>query len=132
MVGIGDAEPIEHLGLQRFHRLGLLVALMVEAEEMQHAVHREMGGVTGGRNISVGSLGENCLGGKHDIAERTRLACSCARTVAGGKRQHVGGGVLAAPFGAWIAKKVNPDLILSFVGAILTLTSGYALYRALS
>ena len=42
------------------------------------------------------------------------------------------GGVLAAPFGAWIAKKVNPDLLLSFVGAILTLTSGYALYRALS
>ena len=42
------------------------------------------------------------------------------------------GGVLAAPFGARIAKKVNPDLLLSFVGAILTLTSGYALYRALS
>ena len=42
------------------------------------------------------------------------------------------GGVLAAPFGAWIAKKVNPDLLLTFVGAILTLTSGYGLYRALS
>jgi len=42
------------------------------------------------------------------------------------------GGVLAAPFGARIAKKVNPDLLLSFVGAILTLTSGYGLYRALS
>ena len=42
------------------------------------------------------------------------------------------GGVLAAPFGAWIAKRVNPDVLLTFVGAILTLTSGYALYRALS
>jgi uncharacterized protein len=42
------------------------------------------------------------------------------------------GGVLAAPFGAWIAKKVNPDLLLTFVGAVLTLTSGYGLYRALS
>lgn len=42
------------------------------------------------------------------------------------------GGVLAAPFGAWIAKRVNPDLLLTFVGAILTLTSSYALYRALS
>ena len=40
------------------------------------------------------------------------------------------GGVLAAPFGAWIAKRVNPDLLLTFVGAILTLTSGYGLYRA--
>ncbi|MDP9423968.1 MAG: sulfite exporter TauE/SafE family protein [Pseudomonadota bacterium] len=42
------------------------------------------------------------------------------------------GGVLAAPFGAWIAKRVNPDLLLTFVGAVLTLTSGYGLYRALS
>ena len=42
------------------------------------------------------------------------------------------GGVLAAPFGAMIAKRVNPDLLLTFVGAIVTLTSGYALHRALS
>ena len=42
------------------------------------------------------------------------------------------GGVCAAPFGAWIAKRVNPDLLLTFVGAILTLTSGYGLYRALN
>ena len=42
------------------------------------------------------------------------------------------GGVLAAPFGAIIAKRVNPDLLLTFVGAVLTLTSGYGLYRALT
>lgn len=42
------------------------------------------------------------------------------------------GGVCAAPFGAWIAKRVNPDLLLTFVGSILTLTSAYGLYRALS
>ena len=41
------------------------------------------------------------------------------------------GGVLAAPFGAWIAKRVNPDTLLTFVGAFVTLTSGYGLYRAL-
>jgi uncharacterized membrane protein YfcA len=41
------------------------------------------------------------------------------------------GGVLAAPFGAWIAKRVNPDTLLTFVGALVTLTSGYGLYRAL-
>ncbi|HET7817127.1 MAG TPA: sulfite exporter TauE/SafE family protein [Sphingomicrobium sp.] len=41
------------------------------------------------------------------------------------------GGVLAAPFGAWIAKRVNPDTLLTFVGAVVTLTSGFALYRAL-
>jgi uncharacterized protein len=42
------------------------------------------------------------------------------------------GGVLAAPFGAWIAKRINPDVLLTFVGAVLTLTSGYGLYRAMS
>jgi uncharacterized protein len=42
------------------------------------------------------------------------------------------GGVIAAPFGAWIAKRVNPDTLLTFVGALVTLTSGYALYRALT
>ena len=42
------------------------------------------------------------------------------------------GGVLAAPFGAWITKRVNPDALLTFVGALLTATSGYGLYRALS
>ncbi len=41
------------------------------------------------------------------------------------------GGVFAAPFGGWIAKRVNPDLLLTFVGAIVTLTSAYGLYRAL-
>lgn len=41
------------------------------------------------------------------------------------------GGVCAAPFGAMIAKRVNPDLLLTFVGLILTLTSGYGLYRAI-
>jgi hypothetical protein len=31
-----------------------------------------------------------------------------------------------------IAKRVNPDTLLTFVGALVTLTSGYGLYRALS
>ena len=42
------------------------------------------------------------------------------------------GGVIAAPFGAWIAKRVNPDRLLTFVGALVTLTSGYGLYRVLT
>ena len=41
------------------------------------------------------------------------------------------GGVFAAPFGAMIAKRVNPDLLLTFVGLVVSLTSGYGLYRAL-
>jgi uncharacterized membrane protein YfcA len=42
------------------------------------------------------------------------------------------GGVIAAPFGAWIAKRVNPDTLLTFVGALLTLTSLFGLYRAIA
>jgi hypothetical protein len=38
----------------------------------------------------------------------------------------------AAPFGAWIAKRVNPDTLLTFVGALLTRDQRYGLYRALS
>ena len=42
------------------------------------------------------------------------------------------GGVVAAPFGAWIAKRVQADLLLTFVGAMLTLVSVYGLYRVLA
>jgi len=42
------------------------------------------------------------------------------------------GGVLAAPFGAMITKKVNPDRLLVFVGLVLTASSVFGLYRALS
>lgn len=42
------------------------------------------------------------------------------------------GGVCAAPFGAWIAKRVNADTLLTFVGALLTAVSLFGLYRALT
>ena len=42
------------------------------------------------------------------------------------------GGIVAAPFGALIAKRVHPDKLLTFVGALVTLTSGFALYRLLA
>ncbi|MEA1073062.1 sulfite exporter TauE/SafE family protein [Sphingomonas sp. LY160] len=41
------------------------------------------------------------------------------------------GGVIAAPFGALVAKKVDPDKLLTFVGIVLSLTSGYALFRSI-
>ena len=42
------------------------------------------------------------------------------------------GGVAAAPFGAYIAKRVYPDRLLTFVGFVITVTSGYGLFRALA
>ena len=42
------------------------------------------------------------------------------------------GGVLAAPLGAFFAKRVNADLLLTLVGLVVTLTSLVGLYRALA
>jgi uncharacterized membrane protein YfcA len=40
------------------------------------------------------------------------------------------GGVLGAPIGAWAAKHFPPKTMLILVGIVLTLTSGYGMYRA--
>lgn len=42
------------------------------------------------------------------------------------------GGVVAAPLGALMAKRIQADLLLTLVGIVVTLTSLYGLYRALS
>ena len=42
------------------------------------------------------------------------------------------GGVVAAPLGAFAAKKVSSKLLLVMVGVVLTVTSLYGIYRALS
>ncbi len=42
------------------------------------------------------------------------------------------GGVLAAPFGAILAKRVKPRALLVMVGSVLTLTSAFSIYKALA
>lgn len=42
------------------------------------------------------------------------------------------GGVLAAPLGAILAKNVRPRVLLFMVGAVLTATSAFSIYRALA
>ncbi len=42
------------------------------------------------------------------------------------------GGVLAAPFGAWAAKHFSPRLLMKLVGVVLTITSTYGIYHAVS
>jgi uncharacterized membrane protein YfcA len=41
------------------------------------------------------------------------------------------GGIVAAPFGAMLAKRVPPKRLLGLVGTILTITSAFGLYRAI-
>ena len=42
------------------------------------------------------------------------------------------GGVAAAPFGAIMAKRFSPKLMLVLVGIVLTATSAFSLYRAVT
>lgn len=42
------------------------------------------------------------------------------------------GGVIAAPIGAYVAKRVAADLLITLVGIVIVLTSLYGLYRALT
>ncbi len=42
------------------------------------------------------------------------------------------GGVVAAPFGAYFAKRVPAKTLMILVGIVLTLTSAYSLYRAVA
>ena len=42
------------------------------------------------------------------------------------------GGVLAAPVGAWLVKRISPKPLLVMVGILLTATSAYGIYRALA
>lgn len=42
------------------------------------------------------------------------------------------GGVIAAPFGAILAKNVRPRVLLFMVGTVLTITSVYSIWKALS
>jgi hypothetical protein len=42
------------------------------------------------------------------------------------------GGILAAPVGAWLVKKIAPKPLLVLVGTLLTMTSAYGIYRVLS
>lgn len=42
------------------------------------------------------------------------------------------GGIIAAPFGAWLVKRIAAKPLLVLVGILLTLTSLYGVYRTLS
>lgn len=42
------------------------------------------------------------------------------------------GGIIAAPFGAWLVKRIAPKTLLVMVGILLTLTSAYGIWRAIA
>ena len=46
-IGIGDAEILENVALERFHLLGFIVLHMVVTEQVEHAMDDEMGKMIG-------------------------------------------------------------------------------------
>src|SRR6185312_8141568 len=88
-IGIGDAEPGENLGLDRLHPRRLGGGLVVEAQEMQHAVDHEMRQMIGERLLLFARLGGDGLEGEHDVAEEARRA-GRRRTALAAEGEHGG------------------------------------------
>ena len=85
-VGIGNAEPGQDLGLQALHDLGLDLACVIVAQEVQHAVHHQVGEVVAERLVLGPRLGPSGLEGDGDVAEvsaRRPRAARAAGSAAG-------------------------------------------------
>ena len=89
-VGIGDLESLEDFRLEPFHRLGLTRGRMVEAEQMQDSVHREVRRVIDQALAGAFRFFRGDAVGDGDIA---KMGFFPRRL---GKRQHIGRCVLAA------------------------------------
>ena len=108
-IGIGHIEPSEDRGFEPFHRLRLVIALVIVADEMQESMHREMREmVREGLALGV-RFALRRLVGDHDIAEQARPVAQVGLPLIPGanrvryssglgrERQHVGRRILAPP-----------------------------------
>src|ERR1700712_2714515 len=98
-IGIGDAELRQNRGLKGFHDFGVVVLLVIVADQMKEAMNREMAEMMIKRLLLVIGFRARGLVGDSDIAEHARRIVG---TVSSGrrqrrKRQHVGRPVDAAP-----------------------------------
>ena len=92
-VRIGNPERGKHGSLDRFHPLGLGVLDVIQADEMQHAVHHEMGDVIVKRDV----LRSRFLGVVSKASTTSPSSPGPFTFSWAGKREHVGRRVLAAP-----------------------------------
>jgi len=68
-VRIRDRELTQNPAFCSFHRLGILVPLMVIADEMQEPVHREMGEMVRKRLFLGARFARDGLEGENDVAK---------------------------------------------------------------
>ena len=95
---VQQVEPGEDLAFQRLHRLGVVVVLVVIADQMQEAVHREMTQMMlEGLGFLIGFPPRRLIGNR-DVAEHARhVVRRLSARLQCGKRQHIGRLVDAAP-----------------------------------
>src|SRR5258708_11799013 len=78
-IGVGNAELRQNLLFETFHGFGVVVFLVIVADQMQEAVHRQMAEVMIERLLFVVGLFARRLIGDGDIAEHARHVVGCRR-----------------------------------------------------
>src|SRR4029077_16872225 len=91
-IRIWNAELRQNLRFETFHGFGVVVLLVIVADQMQETVHRKMAEMMIERLLFVVGLLARRLIGDGDIAEHARRVVGCPRTrrLRCRKRQHVG------------------------------------------
>src|SRR3954452_20362883 len=94
-IGIRNIKPGKDLAFEPLHGLGFVLGFMVIAAQVEEAVHGEMREVMQEGRALRTRFALGGFVGDYDVAEQRGRAL--AATVGGGKGQHVGGLVEAAP-----------------------------------
>ena len=68
-VRVGRPEPRQYPRLERLHALGLLVRLMIVADDMEKSMGDGMAVMVGERHTELVSLARQRLEGERDVAE---------------------------------------------------------------
>src|SRR5438874_7160906 len=95
-IGIWYPQPGQYLYFANFHRGGIRCAFVVEAEQVEHAMHDEMAQMIRDGLVLVGSFAAHRFEGEHDIAKQHRLVRSRRVRRPLREGQDVGRHVLAA------------------------------------
>src|SRR5690606_36120023 len=96
-VGVIDPQPGQDLALELLHGLGLAVVAVVPAQQVQHAVHGEVGVVGGKRRALLAGLARDRRRAQHQVAQQRQAhARRQALGQVGREAEHVRGVVAGA------------------------------------
>ena len=97
-IRVGDAELAKYDALGSFHAVSLGAGFMIEARQVQYAMHDKMGGVVRDGFVLLGGFAGDRFVSECYVAQKYRPRAVPERPGGGRrrKRQHVCGGVLPA------------------------------------